>query len=84
MIIDHIARMSVGTSVNDPASVDLLRLLEEDNIWLKLSGPYYTSILSKPFADVVARVRGLGDQLAASPKYHEKQARRGGLFRPSA
>ena len=62
MIIDHIARMSVGTSVNDPASVDLL-LLEEDNIWLKLSGPYYTSILSKPFADVVARVRGLGNSL---------------------
>lgn len=59
MMIDHMARMPVGTGVNDPAFVDVLRLLEQDNIWLKLSGPYYTSAVGAPFTDVVARVRAL-------------------------
>lgn len=65
MMIDHMARLPPGTGVNDPAFVQILRLLEQDNIWVKLSGAYYTSTEGPPFADVVPRIQAL---VAARPE----------------
>lgn len=59
MMVDHMARLPAGMGVNDPAFIVLLRLLERDDVWVKLSGAYYTSTAGAPFADVVPRVKAL-------------------------
>ena len=61
VVIDHIARMPGDMGLDDPRFVALLRLLEKGDVWLKISGPYYTSVQGAPYADMVPRIRALAE-----------------------
>ena len=59
VVVDHIARMPVGMRQNDPRFMALLRFLDDDDRWLKISAPYYGSAEPPFYADVVPRIAAL-------------------------
>jgi predicted TIM-barrel fold metal-dependent hydrolase len=58
IVLDHIARIPVGTPQTEPALARTLRLLGSGRAWVKLSAPYLESRLGSPLyedlRDVVA------------------------------
>lgn len=67
VVIDHIGRMPPDMDLNDPRFVALLKFLEGEDRWLKISGPYYGSSAGHPYKDVAPRIAKLaaerGDRL---------------------
>ena len=60
MVIDHNGKFLEPVAPDDPAFVALLRVLEQEGRWIKLSAPYETSKLGPPgYDDVSALSRAL-------------------------
>ena len=54
IVIDHFGRVRAEDGTTAPAFQTLLRLLERENVWAKLIGPYFLSDRSPRFHDVTA------------------------------
>lgn len=54
VVIDHIARVNIKEGVEGEAFQTLLRLLDKQNVWVKLSGVDRISATTYPFSDAVA------------------------------
>ncbi len=65
LVIDHIGRFHDPVSIDHPSFKALLALVERGNCWVKLSGPYITSLEGPPFADLRATARAL---VSAAPE----------------
>lgn len=60
LVVDHVGRFMAPVSTDDPAFQALLRLLESGRCWVKLSGPYESSVSGAPdWADVAPEARAL-------------------------
>lgn len=63
VIIDHLGRVPPGpgerATATHPAFQALLRMVETGNVYVKLSGFYYSSASGWPYSDVEPRVRAL-------------------------
>jgi D-galactarolactone isomerase len=59
LVIDHIGRFHDPVGVDHPSFKALLGLVERGNCWVKLSGPYTSSLDDPPFDDVRATARAL-------------------------
>jgi D-galactarolactone isomerase len=59
VVIDHVAKLPKGMDLNDPRFIALLRLLEDGNVWVKLSAPYHGSAAGHPYTDMAPRIRAL-------------------------
>jgi predicted TIM-barrel fold metal-dependent hydrolase len=59
VVIDHFARISTAEGLQSPAFRALLRLLERDNVWAKLMGPYFVSDAVPHYPDLVPFARGM-------------------------
>jgi D-galactarolactone isomerase len=55
-VIDHTGKFLEPVSVDDPAFLALLRLLDTGRCWVKVSGPYETSRTGPPTYDDVGRL----------------------------
>lgn len=54
VVLDHFARLSLPGALTQPSWKTIVRLLEKDKIWVKLSGPYHISRdNSSNYADAV-------------------------------
>jgi 2-pyrone-4,6-dicarboxylate lactonase len=58
-VIDHMARIRAERGLQDPAFVNLLRLREVSQAWVKVSGSDRISCSKRPFADALPFVRAL-------------------------
>lgn len=63
IVIDHMGQVTNGGDANDPGAKTILRLLESERFWVKLSG-YRASTAGYPYADVAPWARRL---IAAAP-----------------
>ena len=61
VVFDHMGHMDVGRGIDDPGFMTMLRLLEGDRFWVKLSGNYRISRQVPGFADAVPIARALVD-----------------------
>ena len=52
LVIDHFARVPAVAGVDQAVVRQLFRLLDTGRVWVKLSGPMYSSCLEFPYADV--------------------------------
>jgi len=60
VVIDHMGHMPTSCGLQHPGFRDLLRLLEEDKAWVKLSGPYrFTASQDVPYDDVTPYAKAL-------------------------
>ena len=60
LVVDHVGRFMGPVSTDDPAFKALLRLLETGRCWVKLSGPYESSVSGAPdWPDVALEARAL-------------------------
>ncbi|MEQ8195872.1 MAG: amidohydrolase family protein [Rhodospirillales bacterium] len=60
LIFDHLGRTPPEAGASDPEFKALLKLVETDNIWVKISGVYYSSRSPHPgYADAVERIQTL-------------------------
>lgn len=60
LVVDHLGRFMDPVATDDPAFKALLRLLETGRCWVKLSGPYESSVSGAPdWADVAPEARAL-------------------------
>jgi len=60
VVIDHMGHMDTSLGLDHPAFQDLLSLLEEGRVWVKLSGAYRTSTQAcTPFSDVTPFAQAL-------------------------
>ena len=60
VVIDHMGHMDTSKGIENSAFQDLLRLLKEGRVWVKLSGAYRTStVATTPFTDVTAFAQAL-------------------------
>lgn len=60
LVVDHVGRFMGPVATDDPAFKTLLRLLETGRCWVKLSGPYESSLSGAPdWADVALEARAL-------------------------
>lgn len=64
IVIDHFGRVRADDGVQSPAFQALLRLVERDNVWAKLIGPYFLSKGAPHYANVTPLARAL---VAAAP-----------------
>lgn len=62
VVVDHMGRIPLSGGVGHPAFVALLRLLECDHAWVKLSAPYH---ITRDYTELRARGRAL---VAAAPE----------------
>ena len=62
VVIDHMARVDVREGPDGTAFVALRRLLDRENVWVKLSGADRNSVEQPPFRDAVALARLLAEQ----------------------
>lgn len=63
-VIDHMGHMPASLGVEEPGFRTLVRLLEETDCWVKLSGAYRVTATGRPYADTVPIARAL---VAARP-----------------
>jgi D-galactarolactone isomerase len=62
LVVDHVGRFMDPVSLDDPSFKTLLHLVEAGRCWVKLSGPYMSSLTGAPFFDdLSATVRALVD-----------------------
>ncbi len=61
VVIDHMGRLDPGLGTNDPAFKTLLRLIDQGNVWVKLSGPYLNTSGHAPWEDATLLARGLAE-----------------------
>jgi 2-pyrone-4,6-dicarboxylate lactonase len=59
VIIDHMGRIDASLGLEQPAFQNLLRLLEDENIWVKVSGCDRASQAGPPYADAAPFARKL-------------------------
>jgi len=59
VIIDHMGRIDAALGLTQPAFQNLLRLLDDRNIWVKVSGCDRASRTGPPYADAVPFARKL-------------------------
>src|SRR5258708_832839 len=59
LVIDHMARIDASKGLQDPAFLNLLNLLQDQNIWVKVSGSERGSRRSSPWKDAVPFARKL-------------------------
>jgi len=59
IVIDHMARIDASKGLQDSAFSNLLKLLEDKNIWVKVSGSERASRQSAPWKDAVPFARKL-------------------------
>lgn len=64
IVIDHFARAPAAEGVNGSAFQALLRLIQRDNCWAKIMGPYFISAARPRFPDVTPLARAV---VAAAP-----------------
>jgi 2-pyrone-4,6-dicarboxylate lactonase len=64
IVIDHFGRVRADDGVGAPGFQTLLRLLERENVWAKLIGPYFLSDRVPRFPDVTPFARAV---VAAAP-----------------
>lgn len=65
VVIDHMGHMPTSCGLDHPGFLDLLRLLRENRVWVKLSGAYrFTSSKALPYDDVTPYAQAL---IAANP-----------------
>jgi predicted TIM-barrel fold metal-dependent hydrolase len=64
IVIDHFGRVRADDGVESPAFRTLLRLLNRDNVWAKLIGPYFLSTSAPGYPNVTPLARAL---VAAAP-----------------
>ncbi len=53
VVVDHIGRVDASLGINQPAFQALLRLLDHENLWCKVSGCERASRQEPPYADAV-------------------------------
>jgi 2-pyrone-4,6-dicarboxylate lactonase len=63
VMIDHMGRLDASLGLRQPYLSDLLRLLENKNIWLKLSGIDRATRQGPPYPDAVALARKLAAEV---------------------
>ncbi len=59
VIIDHMGRIDASRGLEQPAFKDLLKLMDDKNVWVKVSGCDRASRLGPPYADAVPFARKL-------------------------
>lgn len=59
VVIDHIGRVNAAEGLSQPAFQDLLRLLDNDHYWVKLSGMDRITRSGPPYADALPFARAL-------------------------
>ena len=59
VIVDHMGRIDASRGLDQPAFQNLLRLLDDRNIWVKVSGCDRASQAGPPYADAVPFARKL-------------------------
>ena len=60
LVVDHLGRFMDPVATDDPAFKALLRLVESGRCWVKLSGPYESSVSGGPeWADVAPEAQAL-------------------------
>ena len=59
VVIDHMARIDAGLGLNQPAYQSLLRAMEDELFWVKVSGCDRASRMGPPYADAMAMARDL-------------------------
>jgi predicted TIM-barrel fold metal-dependent hydrolase len=64
IVIDHFARCPAADGIDAPAFQALRRLVQRDNCWAKIMGPYFVSKNAPLFADVTPMASAL---VAAAP-----------------
>jgi 2-pyrone-4,6-dicarboxylate lactonase len=52
VVVDHLGHVDAGKAMGDPGFANMLSLLREGRIWVKLSGAYRVSLQRKGFSDV--------------------------------
>lgn len=60
VVIDHMGRLS-ASDMDGPEMNILLRLLEKDNVWCKISGAERSSLMGQPWTDVLPIAHGILD-----------------------
>lgn len=60
VVIDHMGHMPASTGIDSPGFLELLRLLRENKVWVKLSGAYrFTNLEEAPYVDVTPYAKAL-------------------------
>ncbi|MEP7031060.1 MAG: amidohydrolase family protein [Pseudolabrys sp.] len=59
VVIDHMGRVDASLGLAQPAFQALLRLMDDNNIWMKVSGCDRASKLGPPYADAIPFARKL-------------------------
>jgi 2-pyrone-4,6-dicarboxylate lactonase len=59
IVIDHFGRVNAEHGVEAPPFKTLLRLLQRDNCWAKIMGPYFVSRSSPTFPEVTPLARAM-------------------------
>lgn len=54
VVIDHMGRLDPRLGLRDPAYPLLLKLIDQGNTWIKLSGPYLNTARGRPWHDASA------------------------------
>lgn len=67
VVIDHIARVDIKEGAKGAAFQTLLRLMDTENVWVKLSATDRISATPWPFSDAVALARQVADH---APRTH--------------
>jgi len=89
VVVDHFGRVDASLGVNQPPFQALLRLLDHDNLWCKVSGCERASRQDPPYADAVAFARTIverfGDRVVwgtdwPHPNYRSDPPDDGDLF----
>ncbi len=79
IVIDHFARISTTEGLEAPAFKALLRLVNRDNCWAKLMGPYFISDDAPRFADTTpfaqAMIKAAPDRLVWGSDWPHPSAR---------
>jgi 2-pyrone-4,6-dicarboxylate lactonase len=62
VVIDHMGRVDASLGLNQPAFTHLLKLLDDKNVWVKVSGCDRATRAGPPYADAVPFARKLVDE----------------------
>ena len=61
VVIDHMGRLNPQKGTDDPAYAFLCRLIDQGNVWIKLSGPYLNTCDGYPWNDAAKVARAFAD-----------------------
>jgi 2-pyrone-4,6-dicarboxylate lactonase len=62
IVIDHMARIDASKGLQDPAFLNLLKLMKDKNVWMKVSGSERASKQPAPWKDAVPFARKLVEE----------------------